>query len=261
MFKIGLSIGDSIPVNDKTFFDLSHAGIQAIEYSMNYNKIMETDFDELKRLADKYGIELWSMHLPISPYPEGDFTSLVPEYAERSLNAYTYSLKKGASVGIKHFITHLGCEPTEEEKPDRIKVSRTNMTALLDEAEKEGVTIALENCPRANFTNCIAGVKNFLSMYPRLKICFDTNHNLIDSNLDFIEAFKDYIVTTHISDYDFINERHWMPGEGKVDWVALSTKLKQVGYNGVWMYEVSTKDRTYDDFVTNAKTIFSGINP
>ena len=46
------------------------------------------------------------------------------------------------------------------------------------------------------------------------------------------------ILTVHISDYDFIDERHWLPGEGKNDWNAILAALQAVGYAGPFMYEV-----------------------
>jgi hypothetical protein len=39
--------------------------------------------------------------------------------------------------------------------------------------------------------------------------------------------------------YDFINERHWMPGDGKIKWSGLITRLEEINYNGAFMYEVS----------------------
>ena len=85
-----------------------------------------------------------------------------------------------------------------------------------------------------------------------------------------MEKLADRIVTVHISDYDFINERHWLPGEGKNDWNALFAKFQEIDYNGVWMYEVSLKcpktiirdrDLTFDDFYKNAMSIFAGKKP
>ena len=78
------------------------------------------------------------------------------------------------------------------------------------------------------------------------------------------------IVTLHVSDYDFINERHWLPGEGKIDWIEFMKKFNTIGYKGVWMYEVSFKapksiirdrDLTFTDFYENAMSLFAGKQP
>ena len=83
-----------------------------------------------------------------------------------------------------------------------------------------------------------------LEANPYLRSCFDTNHLLQEDPLVFIEALKEKIVTLHVSDYDFINERHWLPGDGLLDWKAVMKKLDEIGYRGVFMYETGkTKQR------------------
>lgn len=43
----------------------------------------------------------------------------------------------------------------------------------------------------------------------------------------------------HISDYDFVNECHWLPYEGRIDWAAFRRDLhEKAGCDGVLMYEV-----------------------
>ena len=71
-----------------------------------------------------------------------------------------------------------------------------------------------------------------------------------------------------VSDYDYEDERHWLPGEGKVDWHKLYSKLVGYGYKGTWLYEIGiktrpniikrTRDLTFEDFTRNANEIFSG---
>ena len=87
--------------------------------------------------------------------------------------------------------------------------------------------------------------------------------------VDFIKNVGDKIITTHISDYDFVNERHWIPGEGDIDWLELYNALKEVNYKGVWLYEtglrppksIIRRDLTYKDLYENANQIFNNINP
>ena len=84
-----------------------------------------------------------------------------------------------------------------------------------------------------------------------------------------MEKLADKIVTVHISDYDFINERHWLPGEGKLNWQAILNALKEIGYRGVWLYEIGfscphtilrDRDLTCDDFAKNAAELFANKN-
>ena len=78
----------------------------------------------------------------------------------------------------------------------------------------------------------------------------------------------DKIVTVHVSDYDFINERHWLPGEGKADFYAMLAALDEVGYKGPWLYEIGLetpksiereRELALSDFVKNANEIFEGV--
>ena len=77
------------------------------------------------------------------------------------------------------------------------------------------------------------------------------------------------MITVHVSDRDGINERHWVPGEGIVDWPELMQAFAEIGYRGSWIYELDrlatpTIDRpplAFSDLVQNAKTLFAGGVP
>lgn len=73
-------------------------------------------------------------------------------------------------------------------------------------------------------------------------MCFDTNHSLCQTNEDFIRLIKGRIVTLHVSDYDFVDEQHWLPLQGKINWKSIINELKKVGYDGIFTYEVPSKD-------------------
>ena len=107
-------------------------------------------------------------------------------------------------------------------------------------------------------------IKKLISLNDDLRVCFDTNHLLIQKNSDFIKDLGDKIITLHVSDYDFRNEQHWLPYEGKVDWVELVTLLEEAGYNGAFLYEfaftardaslIRERDVVYKDFYENLCT-------
>ena len=74
----------------------------------------------------------------------------------------------------------------------------------------------------------------------QIRICVDVNHFLQESSEDGVLALGSRIVTTHISDHDYINERHWLPGEGKINWMALIAAFERIGYDGAFNYECGT---------------------
>ena len=115
-----------------------------------------------------------------------------------------------------------------------------------------------ENLPRQQRKG---EIKDLISADERLRVCFDTNHLLIGDNVEFVRALGEKIVTVHISDYDFSDERHWLPFEGKNDWDKIIGALCDVGYSGPFMYEVSLSDdpedgkrpHIFSDYLTNYK--------
>ena len=84
---------------------------------------------------------------------------------------------------------------------------------------------------------------------------------MLVTDAEFIHHFADKIITIHVSDYDFVNERHWLPGEGKIDWRELLDLLDEVEYKGAFLYELGfraprsvarPRPLTCEDFARNA---------
>jgi len=51
-------------------------------------------------------------------------------------------------------------------------------------------------------------------------------------------TLKEKLFTLHISDYDGVDERHWLPGQGVIDWRAFVAALKDINYTGPFNYEI-----------------------
>ncbi|MBQ7792368.1 MAG: sugar phosphate isomerase/epimerase [Clostridia bacterium] len=94
-------------------------------------------------------------------------------------------------------------------------------------------------------------------------MCFDTNHLSKQKNEDFVTAVGDKIVTLHVSDYDYIDEKHWLPGGGDINWVRLMDAIDNADYAGPLMYELyrvkgkDTRPVTPEEFVRNAKELMA----
>ena len=55
---------------------------------------------------------------------------------------------------------------------------------------------------------------------------------------DFMKALATNVVTTHLSDYDGVDERHWLPGMGIVPWKDVVKTLMENGYRGPFLFEL-----------------------
>lgn len=264
MYKIGLSTAET--VSEKMFADYKRAGIEYMELSRGREESDKFDFAQIKQWSEKYGVKLWSFHLPFWPFDELDISN--PSLAQKTIEYFYTFIDKGAEIGIDKYIIHASGEPIEEkDRKERMECAKKSLFALAEYANKKGAVICVEDLPRTCLGRDISDVKELISVHPSIRVCFDTNHLLSDDNVDFVRALGDKIVTLHVSDYDRKNERHWLPGEGIIDWKALISALDEVGYDGVWLYEIDyrcpktiirDRDLVCEDFVRNAKEVLEG---
>ncbi len=70
--------------------------------------------------------------------------------------------------------------------------------------------------------------------------CFDSSHAALfgDKCGEIALRYKDRLICTHLSDNDLSEDRHWMIGDGNMDWEAVASNLKKAGYNGVISFEI-----------------------
>lgn len=268
MFKIGLSSCGK-RINEELFASYFKSGISDMEISEG--KYDGFNYKETCNLAKEYSVNLWSLHLPFWPYNTIEISATDKELRASTINTYSEIIKRGAEIGIDKFIIHPSGEPIEEaERNERIKYSKESLSLLADVCEKNSSWLCVETLPRTCLGHSISEMKELIGDDERLKVCYDTNHITLDKPEDIVFALADRIVTLHISDFDFVNERHWLPGEGKIDWKRVLEALCEIEYKGSFMYEIGfrcpktifrSRDLTADDFAKNAKELFEGKTP
>lgn len=267
MYKVGLSTNGK-ELNEELFIQYEKAGIYAMELALNDDKYADLDYDTLKVLADSHNVKLWSLHLPFRPTERVNLAAFDETVRNDTIEYYTNIIKKAAKIGIKIFVVHPNSgEPVEEGdvRTARIRLVSECLSILAENAAKEGGVIAVENLPRSCIARNSVELLKLLEANDRLRVCYDTNHLMGQDATEFIKAVGEKIITLHVSDYDFMNERHWLPGEGKNDWQKILKLLKEVGYDGVWLYEVRFacpntiirgRDLSCEDFMKNARELF-----
>ncbi len=125
------------------------------------------------------------------------------------------------------------------------------------------VPVCFENMVSGYLTQSIDRLVELVTKAPDANIVVDVNHFLHNGEKaeDAILKLKDKVKALHISDYDFVKERHLMPGKGLINWNNVIGALEKVGYNGSFTYEVAARHgHTYKEIRENYEKLFEDYN-
>lgn len=267
--KLGLSSCGK-KLTKALFEQYAENGIDYMEISCESALYDSLDFPLLRSWADETGVVIRSVHLPFYPFDRYDISALDEDVRRFAVKSHTALIDRAVRSGIKLFTIHPSGEPIDErDRKRKLEQTKRSFSELADVCESLGATLAVEDLPRTCLGNCSTELLELIED-KRLKVCFDTNHLLGEDIESFILAVGDRFISTHVSDYDRINERHWLPGEGVIDWISLLNTLDKVGYDGPILYEVHfiapvtiirDRDLTCADVRANYDSLLSGVIP
>lgn len=216
------------------FVNYSKANVDYME--VRADQYLTENLDTLITYQQQYGVKVNSVHLIFSP--TCDISNPDVEISDASVKLHIDYIKKLNKLS-KIFVLHPSAEPIKDDVRDLyLQTAIKNLKILAGVAEEYGAIIAVENLPRTCLGSRVDEFRILLNSDERLRVCFDVNHLLYDSHHSFIENFGDKIITTHISDYDLIDEKHLLPGEGKIDWKRLYQDFKKANYKGPLTFEL-----------------------
>lgn len=254
-------------LTEENFKAMSDGGMTAVELCLIRNPL-ELDFKKVHALANEHGIYIWSAHLPFKH--EWPLIQKTPEERKRAYDNNALLIERMSEIGVDKAVIHPSwITPDYIDRREALDIVKDALNRLADFAHTRGVQLAVENLPPVCLGNTCDEIVYLTNENPKLRVCFDVNHICFDTHEDFIDKLRDKIITLHISDFDFVDDRHWFPGEGKIDWIALYKKLCEAGYDGAWIYELSpgtvnehrSRPLTVRDFYNNAMEIFAGKQP
>ncbi len=188
-----------------------------------------------------------------------DISVLDPKKREANLRFFEEMIRLSGIFSPKRLVLHPGSDTIQDEatRKDRLKCSRNSIGRLAIAAKQIGAILCIENLPRTCPGRTAEEIDYLTAGIPNVGICFDTNHLLLGTHKDFMEKVGDRIRTIHVSDYDGVDEKHWLPMHESsiIDWTTFYKDLKRTGYKGVFMFEVTKKHGTPDDLVKVYKTL------
>ncbi|GMV99192.1 MAG: hypothetical protein AMXMBFR84_03310 [Candidatus Hydrogenedentota bacterium] len=132
-----------------------------------------------------------------------------------------------------------------------------SLRRIVAAGEDSGVTVAVENthCPD-HLDALLAAIDS-----PCLGLCYDISHDWLHSGAPFalLRRWRHRVAALHLNDTDGRLDRHWLPGEGQVDFSEVMRILAAGTDSPVLMLEVVPKDRaeSVEPFLARARQ--SGI--
>lgn len=261
-----LPLSKSIPFCNEKFYELlseaKSLGFEAIDFDIagawSTPDIEDEYFLHLEEgmaAVIESGLPVNCIHIPF-----GDRWNpcLHDEDARRAVvEKFRAIIARTAPLKPLGYIVHGSFEPNfDDEREAKIAQLVKSMREMADATD---AYLCIEILPRTCLMNTAAEAKRIIEEIgiDNVRVCVDVNHFLQEKSEDGVLALGNLIVTTHISDHDYENERHWMPGKGKINWNALIGAFEKIGYKGVFNYELGAP---LADIKENYKILFDAYN-
>lgn len=246
MRKISMTTSQFMRYGDEPdgFAKMRALGFEACDYSalcVPGKGIFTLTDDERMRVltkarenADAAGVEIYQAHGPwVWPLTTQNGT---PEGRREWADAMRFDLDCCVTLGCGNLVVHPIMPFGGTSEPDEegyLRINREFWEDVLEDAEKTGVKLLLENMPflKQSLSTCKAMVEFVRSFHTdAFEMCFDTGHCLVfgEKPGDGIRTIGDKLRAFHVHDNDGKFDRHQCPFFGVGDWEDFREALKSV---------------------------------
>jgi sugar phosphate isomerase/epimerase len=198
--------------------------------------VRKGDKDAMADLVRSEGLFIEYAHAP-----EDDCNNLwSPSEGERgtAVAAYASSIDFCRRNRISMVVLHISRSKGKGPAPQNRHGLRA-MEKLVKYAEDSNVKIAVENTQEPHYLDYV-----FSSLQsPCLRFCYDSSHDFLYSPepCSLLRKWGHLLATTHLSDNDGTQDRHWLPGEGIIRWDEMKNSFPRT-YDGTLNLEIFPKD-------------------
>ncbi|MEG1659040.1 MAG: alpha-N-acetylglucosaminidase TIM-barrel domain-containing protein [Bacteroides sp.] len=197
-------------------------------------------FVTFKKKCDAAHLSIWSIHIPYGN--EFDLSTLNSKKRKEVRNRIFHYLDLATALGTYHkIILHPSFEVIQDSvREKRIVTIQQELKSIAPIIfKKYGANLSIECLPRTCLGNTSSELLSIMNGVTDADVCLDTNHFLQEDLITGTLALSSIIGTLHVSDYDGIDEKHWIPGKGINNWSAFIVLLASMDYKGPFMFEVS----------------------
>ena len=197
--------------------------------------------------AAQSGLLYQSIH---APFLEAGRLWQPGEEGERLTEELIDCLRDCAHHSIPVMVAHAFIDFVDCPAPAQIGFDRHER--VLEEAERLGVTLALENLVR---TDALAALMQKFGHLPYCGFCYDSGHeHCFDPGHDLLALYGDKLCHTHLNDNFGIidptlppdrmpdHDLHLVMGDGSVDFGNVMARLNKTPYEGLLCCEIKQKN-------------------
>jgi len=249
--QLGVSLrAISTPLTAEAIELLRHCSIRTLELCPELFAATDGDAlkQKLKAVLEQGGPRAVSWHVPYGI--DYDLSSPDEKVRVAAVQRIRVQAQEASAFGCRILVVHPGREPfPQTERALRLQIIRRSLAELRDDLHAHKQQLALEMLPR----DCMG--YNIDELFTMLEgaddtfgICLDVNHYMGQfSRLpDDVRRCGKKLLTLHLSDYDGIDERHWLPeaGRGVVKWEQFMAALIAISYQGPFNLECRMTEKT-----------------
>lgn len=256
--KIGMTAGcyqKELSVFRAEVETLRRVGFDCIDYQGFINtktelfQMNDGEFDAYvcaqKEILDSVGLTVSQVHGPWR-WPALDATD---EDRSERFEKMTRTIHGTTLLGCDRMVLHnLMPQNRIDTDPAYVKaVNKEFFSRLCTVAKEHGVTICLENMPFPS--QSLARPRETLEFVRELnlenfRVCLDTGHAEVLGSApgQAVRLIgKEYLYALHVHDTDGLRDRHWLIGDGVIDWADFCAALREIGFEGCFSIESVVK--------------------
>jgi sugar phosphate isomerase/epimerase len=244
-----LIFAESVDISKKEIDCIKNSGFDFIEIS-SFHSVSPEMLVYIKTL----GMKIASIH---SNFLQTDVSSFDEVLRSGSIEILKSNILTAKRLGAGIIVVHPGGWCIDKSILDaKINTAIRSFAEIAEFAGHNDVRVAIENLPPEFLCDNIEdtqrilnGVRRIINCRDSIGICLDTGHaNLSNILPEYIAAFGKDIITMHVHDNDGYrggnrskaeDDKHNIPGSGKIDWKDVFKKIYESGYDNVLMLELT----------------------
>lgn len=227
---------------------IARHGFREVEVWCNYAHLdprVGEDVSRVQEVLTEEGVRAISIHAPYE-FRGHELSDPAAWAAWEELMMPTLEVAQllRASFAVVHPV--LLCYPSTPVQSDPVvtQCQEESLIRVARVAAAKGIRIALENMGRQTAPN-FADLREIVKLVDRLGegnigICFDTGHCLISGldPLQEVEQCTGRLDSFHLHENDCLEDLHWVPGRGPIDWPRFLDKVRALDYRGPFILEL-----------------------